>query len=141
MQKRALAPARKVEMAQAMQAEHGVSGRQACGALGLSRSMLRNRRAVRDDSAVIEAVATYITARPRYGFGLLVDTFRDQRRPWGKTVLWRVYCQLNLDLLRAQPVGVAAEMSREGPFAPARRRLPDDLWRDHRPGQDRYRPA
>jgi putative transposase len=83
-----------------MQAEHGVSGRQACRALGLSRSMLHYRRAVRDDSAVIEAVTTYITARPRHGFGLLADTFRDQRQPWGKTVLWRIYCQLNLNLPR-----------------------------------------
>jgi putative transposase len=62
--------------------------------------LLHYRRAVRDDSAVIDAVTTYITARPRHGFGLLVDTFRDQRRPWGKTVLWRIYCQLNLNLPR-----------------------------------------
>ncbi len=32
--------------------------------------------------------------------GLLVDTFRDQLRAWGKTVLWRIYCQLNLNLPR-----------------------------------------
>jgi putative transposase len=89
-----------VELAQVMQVEHGVSSRQACRALGLSRSMLHYRRAVRDDSAAIEAVTAYMTARPRHGFGLLVDTFWHQRRPWGKTVLWRIYCQLNLNLPR-----------------------------------------
>ena len=35
---------------------------------------------------------------PRHGFGLLYDSARHQGKPWGKTVLWRVYCELQLNL-------------------------------------------
>lgn len=82
-----------------MQAEHGVSSRQACQTLQLPRSLLYYPRAKRDDSAVIDAVTAH-DARPQHGFGLLVDTFRDQQRPRGKTMLWRIYCQLHLNLPR-----------------------------------------
>ncbi|WP_131326381.1 DDE-type integrase/transposase/recombinase [Comamonas thiooxydans] len=37
---------------------------------------------------------------PRHGFGLLYASARYQEQPWGKTVLWRVYCQLKLNLPR-----------------------------------------
>ncbi len=37
---------------------------------------------------------------PRHGFGLLYDSARHQGKPWGKTVLWRVYCELRLNLPR-----------------------------------------
>jgi putative transposase len=83
-----------------MQVKHGVSLRQACEALRLPRSLLYYRRVPRDDSALIDAVTAYVTAQPRHGFGLLVDTFREQQQPWGKTVLWRIYCQLHLNLPR-----------------------------------------
>jgi putative transposase len=62
--------------------------------------MSHYRRAPRDDSAVIEVVTTYLTAQPRHGFRLLVDTFREQQRPSGKTVLWRIYCRPNVNLPR-----------------------------------------
>lgn len=42
----------------------------------------------------------YLSVNPRHGFGLLYGSFRFQSRPWGKTVLRRVYCQLNLNLPR-----------------------------------------
>ena len=35
-----------------------------------------------------------------HGFGLLYDSARHQGKPWGKTVLWRVYCELRLNLPR-----------------------------------------
>lgn len=37
---------------------------------------------------------------PRHGFSLLYDSARRQCKPWGKTVLWRVYCEPRLKLPR-----------------------------------------
>jgi putative transposase len=37
---------------------------------------------------------------PRHGFRLLYASARHQAKPWGKTVLWRVYCELHLNLPR-----------------------------------------
>ena len=83
-----------------MVTEHGISQRQACNALGLSRSMLCYRRVERDDRDVIAAIECYLQINPRHGFGLLSASFKHQRQPWGKSVLWRVYCQLKLNLPR-----------------------------------------
>lgn len=49
---------------------------------------------------MINAISAYVKANPRQGFYLLHTTFRNQRKPWGKTRLWRVYCELKLNLPR-----------------------------------------
>lgn len=83
-----------------MQSEHGISARQACRMLRLSRSAPYYRPRLKDDGPVIDAVWAYVKANPRQGFYLLHTTFRDQQQPWGKTRLWRVYCGLKLNLPR-----------------------------------------
>lgn len=79
---------------------HGLSQRQACKASGIARSTLRYRAVPRDDAGVIDFVNQHIALNPRHGFGLVYDSARHQNQPWGKTVLWRVYCQLKLNLPR-----------------------------------------
>lgn len=49
---------------------------------------------------MINAISAYVKANPRQGFYLLHTTFRNQRKPSGKTRLWRVYCELKLNLPR-----------------------------------------
>lgn len=83
-----------------MMNEHGLSERRACQAVGLARSNLHYWPVKRDDGAIIEAIPAYLAVNPRHGFGLLYDSFRFQSRPWGKTVLRRVYQQLDLNLPR-----------------------------------------
>ena len=85
---------------QALVAEHGMSQRSACQASGIARSTLRYRPVARDDSGVITFIQAYMALNPRHGFGLLYDSARHQGKPWGKTVLWRVYCELRLNLPR-----------------------------------------
>ncbi len=48
----------------------------------------------------IQFLQTYMATNPRHGFGLLYASARYQNQSWGKTVLWRVYCQLKLNLPR-----------------------------------------
>ena len=85
---------------QALMAEHGMSQRRACQASGIARSTLRYRPVARDDSGVIAFIEKHMALNPRHGFGLLYDSARHQGQPWGKTVLWRVYCELRLNLPR-----------------------------------------
>ena len=86
-----------------LMAEHGMSQRRACTASGISRSTLRYRPVARDDFGVIAFIQTHMALNPRHGFGLLYDSARQQGKPWGKTVLWRVYCELHLNLPRRPP--------------------------------------
>ena len=81
-------------------AEHGLSQRRACIASGIARSTLRYRAAPRDDSGVIAFIQAHIALNPRHGFGLLYDSARHQGKPWGKSVLGRVYGELKLNLPR-----------------------------------------
>ena len=83
-----------------MQTEHGVSQRAACRALKLSRSAPYYRPVVKDDGPVIEAVSQHVTDNPGHGFSLLEQSFRAEGQPWGKTRLWRVYCELKLNFPR-----------------------------------------
>lgn len=76
----------------ALMSEHRLSQRRACQAAGLARSTQRYARVVCDDSGVIDFIQRYVALNPRHGFGLLYDSARYQAQPWGKTVLWRVYC-------------------------------------------------
>lgn len=80
--------------------EHGMSQRRACVASGMARSTLRYRAAARDDSGVIAFINEHIAVNPRHGFGLLYDSARHQGKPWGKSLLWRVYRELRLNLPR-----------------------------------------
>lgn len=54
----------------------------------------------RDDSGVITFSRMHMALNPRHGFGLLYDSSRHQGKPWGKTVLWRVYCEPRLNMPR-----------------------------------------
>jgi len=80
--------------------DHGLSERRACQAVRLARSIQRYRPVPRDDGAIVDAMQACLAVNPRHGFGLLYDSFRFRSLPWGKTVLWRVYCQLKLNLPR-----------------------------------------
>ena len=81
-------------------ADHGISIRQACQAVRLAKASFYYRRRPKDDTPVIEAIRGYIDVNPRLGFDKLYESFRSQGRPWGKTVLWRVYKELRLNLQR-----------------------------------------
>ena len=85
---------------QALMTEHGMSQRRACMTSGIAPATLGYRPASRDDSGVITFIQAHMALNPRNGFGLLYDSARHQGKPWGKTVLWRVYCDLRLNLPR-----------------------------------------
>lgn len=48
--------------------------------------------------ASLQRAFDHLATNPRHGFDLLYATARHQKQPWGKTVLWRVYCELRMSL-------------------------------------------
>jgi putative transposase len=93
-------------------AGHGLSQRQACRASGIARSTLRYRAVARDDSGLIEFLEQHVAVNPRHGLGLIYDSARHQGKPWGKTVMWRVYCDLKLNLPRRSKKRLPARIKR-----------------------------
>lgn len=85
---------------QSLMADHGMSERRACETSWLARSTLRCQPMPRDDCGVINFIQSHLATHPRHGFDLLYATGRHQKQLGGKTVLWRVYCELRMNLPR-----------------------------------------
>lgn len=78
--------------------EYGISVRNACRAVRPPRSCYYSPPAVRDDTEVIERIEADVRENPRQGFDKLYSVLR--RPGCGKKRLYRVYCQLELNLKR-----------------------------------------
>lgn len=86
---------------QAFMSDHGMSERRACQTSVVACSTLRYRPAARDDSVVITFIQAHMALNPRH-----------QGQPWGKAVLWRVYCELWLNLPRRGKTRLPARIKR-----------------------------
>ena len=86
--------------------------------------MLYYRPRIKDDGPVIDAVTAYMARNPRHGFDLLTASFKVAGQPWGKTRLWRIYCELKLNLPRRGKKRLP-ERIREPLEVP---RLPNETW-------------
>lgn len=80
--------------------EHGLSERQACRALDLSRTVNRYNPKPRSDADVIEVLLKLAHELPDLGFGKLFDRIRRQGRVWNHKRVYRVYCMLKLNKRR-----------------------------------------
>jgi putative transposase len=74
----------------------------ACEALGFSRSSFYRRAAAlgERDGAVIEGLNRVIEKHGRWGFWKCFDTLRRQGHLWNHKRVWRVYCEMRLNLPR-----------------------------------------
>ena len=85
-----------------MVSRSGLPVQRACQAAGLSRATY-DRPVVnwaQRDGPVIEALTTLGATKPRWGFWKYVDRLRFTGHRWNHKRLWRVYCQLRLNLPR-----------------------------------------
>lgn len=87
-------------MANFIHSEHGLSKRQACAVLGLSRTVYRYDPKPRDDSPIIEALLGLAARYPRYGFCKLFAVLRRHGFRWNHKRGYRVYCLLKMNLRR-----------------------------------------
>lgn len=79
---------------------HGISERRACQIIGLSRSVKRYQGKRPDDSRIIEALTKLAERHPRYGFRKLFVLLRKAGHPWNHKRVWRVYCDMKLNIRR-----------------------------------------
>ncbi len=68
--------------------------------LGVSRSYYAYAPRPRDDGEVIAALTELARMKPTWGFSKLFPVLRQQGRPWNHKRVWRVYCQLKMNLKR-----------------------------------------
>ena len=82
--------------------EHGLSERQACRMLKLSRSAYRYQAKNPDDKEIRSMLVELAARKPRWGFRKMIDFLKNQGYPWNHKRIRRVYCELGLNL-RVEP--------------------------------------
>lgn len=90
----------------------GLPIQRACAAVGLSRATYYRPVAnwAQRDGSVIEALMALSATNPRWGFWKYVGRLRNTGHPWNHKRLWRVYCQLRLNLPRRTKKRVPARV-------------------------------
>jgi putative transposase len=99
--------------------EHGLSERQACRLLNLSRSVYRYQALRPDDQPLKHELLKLAEQHPRWGYDKMADYLKHQGYAWNHKRLYRVYGQLGLNLRvkpkkrlpsrRAQPLTVPTQ--------------------------------
>lgn len=81
---------------------HGLPVQRACRVVGLGRATYYRPPVdwTRRDAPVIAALTTLVAAKSRWGFWKCCDRLRLDGYPWNHKRVWRVYCQLRLNLPR-----------------------------------------
>lgn len=81
---------------------HGLSERQACRLLGVSRTGYRYEPQRRDDGEIIARLQDLAERKPRWGLGKMVDRLHHEGYRWNHKRIGRVYRQLQLNI-RVRP--------------------------------------
>lgn len=81
-------------------AEQGVSERRSCRILGLSRSAYRYEAKKTDDLEIEQELRHLAEGWPRWGYGKMIDYLRHQGYSWNHKRIYRVYCEMGLNLQR-----------------------------------------
>ncbi len=92
---------RRILAAEAI-AVYGLSERQACRLLGISRTGFRYMPQRPDDAEIIARLQELAERKPRWGLGKMVHYLRYEGHPWNHKRIGRVYRRLQLHL-RVRP--------------------------------------
>jgi putative transposase len=87
-------------MVRQMQADHGVSVRQGCEALGLPRSTYRYERRPKRDAPIIEALSALVENHPSIGFWQAFHRLRMAGHSWNHKRVYRIYTAMRLNIRR-----------------------------------------
>ncbi|EDQ8758783.1 IS3 family transposase [Salmonella enterica] len=100
IEKKPLKPAFKRELVTHLITAFGLSIRQACRSLNLSRTVYHYRPDNTRDEPVITALQAAAERYPRYGFPKLFQVLRRQGYMWNHKRIYRIYCLLKLNFRR-----------------------------------------
>jgi putative transposase len=78
--------------------EHGISERQACRILDVSRTVYRYQAKRSEDGPIREALQGIAQRKPSWGFRKMVDYLAQQRTGWNHKRIRRIYRDLGLNL-------------------------------------------
>lgn len=81
---------------------YGLSERQACNMLKMSRSVYRYQAKKQDDQVIAGALLEIAGRKPRWGLGKMFAYLNKERNGWNHKRVRRVYCELKLNL-RVKP--------------------------------------
>lgn len=79
---------------------HGLSERQACRTLNLSRSAFRYQGLPSEDEPIEQELYRVAEEHPRWGCAKMIDYLRNQGHPWNHKRIRRIYLALGLNLRR-----------------------------------------
>ncbi|EIJ6450416.1 IS3 family transposase [Salmonella enterica] len=100
IEKKPLKPAFKRELVTHLITTFGLSIRQVCRSLNLSRTVYHYRPDSTHDEPVIAALQAAAERYPRYGFPKLFQVLRRQGYQWNDKRIHRIYCLLKLNFRR-----------------------------------------
>ncbi len=97
-----LRPAERREVVTYLVMVRGLQVQQTCRAVGLGRATYYGPLMdwARSDASVMIALTTLVVAKGRWGFWQCCDRLQLDGHPWNHKRLWRVYCQLRMNLPR-----------------------------------------
>jgi len=106
--------------------QSGLPVQRACAAVGLSRATYYRPLldGARRAAPVIAALTTLVAAKSRWGFWKCCARLRLDGHGWNHKRLWRVYCQLRLNLPRRSTKRLPARLRQPLVVVPQ----PDAVW-------------
>jgi putative transposase len=96
--KKTIKPDERRELVKYAMQAHGLSERQACGILKLSRSVYRYQARKGKDEEIAGALLELAGRKPRWGFGKMADYLRNEAHGWNHKRIRRIYCDLGLNI-------------------------------------------
>jgi putative transposase len=100
--KKAIKPGERRELSKYAIQQHGLSERQACKIVNVSRSVVRYEARKQDEQELSNELLAVAGRKPRWGFGKMADYLRNKGFGWNRKRIYRVYYELRLNL-RAKP--------------------------------------
>lgn len=100
--KKAIKPDKHRALAVYALGEHGLSERQACKILKLSRSVFRYQPKRPYDTEIEQELLGLAARKPSWGFGRMLAYMKSDSHDWNHKRIRRVYCELRLNL-RVKP--------------------------------------
>jgi len=107
-----------------MNSEHGISIRQGCRAVALSRSTYRYEGKEKQDEAIIDELNQLITDHPSIGFWQSYHRLRRAGKVWNHKRVYRVYTGLGLNIRRRAKKRLPARVKQQL-FQPEG---PNEVW-------------
>jgi len=105
-------------------AEQGISERRSCRILDLSRSAYRYQAKSIDDQRIEQELQRLANSQPRWGYGKMIDYLRHQGYVWNHKRIYRVYCEMGLNMHRKPKKRLPARVA-QALVVP---RQPDQTW-------------